>query len=246
MVSIRFWVADWHVPIVGNIIFISLISDYNAVSGQMHSSIIEWFLKEVKQNPGHFDNQAIIEVGSCDVNGSVRPIIETFCTPKKYIGVDITPGRYVDFVLDARDLLNHFGKNCFDVVLSTETLEHTSDWRKTVGNIKEILKESGLVFITTRSRGYPYHGYPHDYWRYEKEDMQHIFSDFRLISLLDDPQEKGVFLKAQKTSDKHVDLNEIALYSVCTGKRTKQVTCRLSLCRKSRLLARKYGIGQVS
>jgi len=37
----------------------------------------------------------IIEVGSRDVNGSLRPLLESF-KPKQYVGVDTIMGRGVD------------------------------------------------------------------------------------------------------------------------------------------------------
>jgi len=39
------------------------------------------------------------------VNGSVRPLIERFCKPRKYVGVDIETGKYVDVVLPAERLV---------------------------------------------------------------------------------------------------------------------------------------------
>jgi len=49
--------------------------------------------------------------------------------------------------------------------------------------MKAVLKPGGFIYITTRSRGFPYHAYPHDYWRYEIEDMEKIFGDFEIIAL---------------------------------------------------------------
>jgi hypothetical protein len=74
-----------------------------------------------------FDGKRVLEVGSKFVNGSVRPLIERFCSPRDYVGVDIEPGKYVDVVLPAEKLVNCFGPESFDVVISTELLEHVYD-----------------------------------------------------------------------------------------------------------------------
>ena len=58
--------------------------------------------------------------GSKFVNGSVRPLIKRFCKPREYIGVDIEPGKYVYVVLPAERLVDYFGSESFDVVVSTE------------------------------------------------------------------------------------------------------------------------------
>lgn len=61
--------------------------------------------------------------------------------------------------------------------------------------MKDVLKPGVYMYmyITTRSKGFPFHAYPHDYWRYKPEDMKQIFADFEIISLKKDP-EPGVFL----------------------------------------------------
>ena len=118
--------------------------------------------------------QRVIEVGSLDVNGSLRPMVESF-SPREYIGVDMQMGRGVDQICDAAHLLNRFGSNRFDVVISTELLEHVINWQKVVHNLKQILKPGGLLLLTTRSRGFQYHGYPFDFWRYELSDIKFIF-----------------------------------------------------------------------
>jgi hypothetical protein len=76
------------------------------------------------------------------------------------------------------------------------------------------------IYITTRSKGFPYHGYPWDFWRYEIEDMKKIFSDFEIIKLIKDHEAPGIFLKAKKTSNALIDLSNIALYSMILGRRT--------------------------
>ena len=51
--------------------------------------------------------KAVIEVGSYDVNGSLRPIVEQLL-PASYIGVDLVKGPGVDEVCDANGIINYF------------------------------------------------------------------------------------------------------------------------------------------
>ncbi len=168
--------------------------------------------------------KSIIEVGALDVNGSLRPILESV-GPKEYIGVDMQQGPGVDVVCNAEDLLHRFGAKRFDIVVSTELLEHVKDWRKIISNMKNICKPGGIMLITTRSKGFPYHAYPYDFWRYEEEDMKKIFSDFIIEKMQKDSPDPGIFLKLKKPADFHEnDLSTIELYSMIVGKRVKNIS----------------------
>lgn len=160
-------------------------------------------------------DKAVLESGAQDVNGSVRPILEAF-GPIEYLGTDIQAGHRVDQIVDAVNLVDTFGPNSFDVVVSTEQLEHVEDWRAVVSNFKKVLKPGGVMFITTRSKGFGYHGYPGDYWRYEIADMQAIFADMEILALQPDPFEPGVFMKARKPAKKfkEKDLSKYELYAI--------------------------------
>ncbi len=131
-------------------------------------------------------SKKIIEVGSYNENGSLREFLD-FWDPDDYIGIDITKGPGVDIVCSAEKILEHFEKESFDIVISTEVLEHIKDWRKAISNIKAVCKPNGIILITTRSYGFGYHGFPYDFWRYELEDMKRIFSDCEILSLQKDP-----------------------------------------------------------
>jgi len=139
----------------------------------------------------------ILEVGSRDINGSVRSFISEF-SPGSYVGVDIVPGKGVDSICSADKLISTFGENFFDIVIATELLEHTYFWKAVVSNIKNVCRPKGYILLTTRSQGFPYHPCPGDYWRFALVNFQNIFSDFNIIDLRKDPQAKGVFLFAQK------------------------------------------------
>jgi len=113
----------------------------------MHMSVIEFFTEEVKIE--EFRGKRVLEVGSKYVNGSVRPPIEKFLSPREYIGADIEPGKYVNVVVSAEELVNYFGTESFDVVITTELLEHVNDWRLVVNNMKQVLKPKGYIYYNS-------------------------------------------------------------------------------------------------
>ena len=204
-------------------------------------AVIEFFIENIEIE--EFKGKRVLEVGSKYVNGSVRPLIERFCSPKEYIGIDIEAGKFVDLILPVEKLVEYFGSESFDVVITTELLEHIQNWRLVISNLKEVLKRGGYIYITTRSYGFPFHAYPHDYWRYEVKDIQKIFSDFEILKLIKDHEDPGVFLKARKPFNYSPNnLQDIALYSMILGKRITSIPRpqEIPLSRKTKLL--KYNI----
>ena len=169
------------------------------------------------------EGKRVIEVGSLDVNGSLRPLMESY-NPKEYVGVDIVKGPSVDRICKVENLVEEVGQNSFDVVISTELLEHVKDWKKAISSIKNVCKEGGIILITTRSMGFPYHAYPYDFWRFEVSDMKNIFKDCEILVLEKDPSAPGVFIKVRKTEKfNEIDLSDYALYSIIFNKKTKNI-----------------------
>ncbi len=190
-------------------------------------------------SPKEVEGKDVLEVGSLDVNGSLRPIIESW-VPRSYTGIDIVSGPGVDIVLDSSDLLERFGNGWFDVVVTTEMLEHARDWQAAISNLKNVVKPGGILLITTRSYPFHYHAWPHDYWRYEKEDMEDIFSDFEILKIQKDWEKPGIFLKLRRPSDfQENELRTYKLYNIVTGTKVPYFVDNLYQCRNFKRMMRK-------
>lgn len=137
----------------------------------------------------------VLEVGSRNVNGSYRGLIEP-CA--EYLGVDLVGGAGVDVVCDAADLDRATGGRQFDLVVCTEMLEHAERWADVVHNLKAAVKPGGFLAVTTRSPGFPRHDYPGDWWRFTQDHMRDMFADMDIIALESERAEPGVFMYAQK------------------------------------------------
>ena len=185
-----------------------------------------WDLETVKTalRPVDVRGKRVLEVGSLDVNGSVRGDIVAL-GPTDYVGIDIRPGPGVDVICDAGDLVERFGENAFDVVISTELLEHARDWRRIVSNIKRVTKPNGVMIVSTRSYGVDFHRQPFDYWRYQQKDFEAIFADVAVEDLQLDPTDPGLLIKARKPAPfVERDLSDLALYSILRRRRQRDHT----------------------
>ncbi len=150
----------------------------------------EWCYEFVKQTFSYWpDAPRVLEVGARDINGSVRSICEP--RAKEYIGADIEMGKGVDVLADANNLTAQFEEESFDVVLSTEMVEHIDNWPTVFYEMMAVLKPDGLLILTTRSIGFEIHDYPHDYWRYSSKDMKDIFKPAGDIKLISDDMTYG-------------------------------------------------------
>ena len=188
----------------------------------MHISCVVFAAKSLSRE--EVRGKRVIDVGARDVNGSLRPLIESW-EPAQYVGTDIKSGPGVDVVCDAGGLADRFGEDSFDLVICTELLEHVRFWRDVVSNLKRVCTPDGVLLITTRSYGAAYHGFPYDFWRYEIDDMRTIFGDCEVLALEGDYQKPGVFLKARKpVRFGEIPLPDHRLYSMVSTQRVVDIT----------------------
>lgn len=106
-------------------------------------------------------NMRILEIGSQDVNGSLREMAPLGCS---YVGVDFVEGKGVDVVLDDPYALP-FDDASFDMVVSSSCFEHSEMFWLVFLEILRVLKPKGLFYLNAPSNG-KFHRYPVDCWRF--------------------------------------------------------------------------------
>ena len=94
----------------------------------------------------------VLEVGSYNVNGSVRDHFHNFSS---YTGVDFRPGPNVDEVCLAHDM--DFDVK-FDVVISSSMLEHDRHWRDSITNMESHLKDDVILLLSWGAANNDPHG----------------------------------------------------------------------------------------
>jgi hypothetical protein len=143
-----------------------------------------------------------------DPAGSVRGAVMAL-RPAEYLGIDLAPGLGVEVVGRVEDLTARFGTDAFDIVIATELLEHIANWRAALQQMHSVGRR---VLVTTRSRGYPFHRAPWDYWRFEVDDARRIWPGAHVEA---DPVAPGVFVLASSVGQ----IEDVALHSILTGRR---------------------------
>ena len=107
------------------------------------------------------ESPVIVDIGSQDVNGSLRRVAPPGC---RYVGLDFVEGNGVDIVLE--DPYQFPIEDGFaDAVVSSSCFEHSQMFWLTFLEAMRILKPGGLLYINVPSNG-PYHRHPTDNWRF--------------------------------------------------------------------------------
>lgn len=110
----------------------------------MHAELREWLKPTLESIPDPVGR--VLEIGSLNVNGSARDNIQRRAI--EYIGIDLVPGPGVDIVANA---INFNGYGLFNVVISTEVLEHCAEWPLIIETAKRSLEVGGLLVLTCAS-----------------------------------------------------------------------------------------------
>lgn len=117
----------------------------------MHQEV-NLFIQKVKDKyPDYFNKKKVLEVGSLDINGSVRK----YFTDCDYWGLDVGKGPGVDIVCPIHEYLD---ESQHDVVISTEMLEHDKYWKDSLQSMYNNLKPGGLLILTCAGPNRQEHG----------------------------------------------------------------------------------------
>jgi hypothetical protein len=124
----------------------------------MHKEALDFVARVKERFPDSFMGKRVIEVGSRNINGTVR----TFFSRCKYVGYDLGYGPCVDVVVHFSDI------NCMNpsyyahTIISCEAMEHDKRWVETLHMMLDSLRDGGLLIITAGGPGRPEHG-THDH-----------------------------------------------------------------------------------
>jgi SAM-dependent methyltransferase len=116
-----------------------------------HKEQAEYIASVKTRFPQFFHRGRVLEVGSLNINGTVRDFFDA----EEYIGIDIGEGPGVDVVSGGH---KYKSKKKFDCVISCECFEHNPYWEATFANMVSLTKNGGLVIFTCATTGRPEHG----------------------------------------------------------------------------------------
>ena len=125
-----------------------------------HAEQFQFFSSLAKMHPEYFKGGSVAEIGSLNINGSIRE----FFNSDEYTGFDISGGPGVDQVQQAQLIQSPTGY--YDAIISAECFEHNPFWVETFSNMLRMTRPGGLIIISCATTGRPEHGTtrstPHD------------------------------------------------------------------------------------
>lgn len=139
----------------------------------MHGEVLSWVSESVAVYQGtkaaKLAGAHVLEFGSLDINGSVRPLLSELVVGGSYLGIDVQEGPGVDLVADASVYTSDVK---YDIIVCCEVFEHTPLWAKIIANAHSLLAPGGMFIATMAGEGRPPHSAidenPIRQWEYYK------------------------------------------------------------------------------
>lgn len=116
-----------------------------------------------------------------DIGCGSKPYRDWFGSVTEYVGLDVVPGKEVD-VLVRSDERWPYPDGYFDVLLSSQVLEHVEHLDFTLSEMFRVLKSNGVMVLS-----FPFiyneHGIPWDFQRFTAYRAQRLFDDVDILHL---------------------------------------------------------------
>jgi SAM-dependent methyltransferase len=110
-----------------------------------------------------------------------KPYRSWFGPVTEYVGLDIVPGPEVDVVVAPRERWP-FSDAYFDVLLSSQVLEHVEDLNLTLSEMNRVVKPDGIMLLS-----FPFiyneHGAPQDFHRFTAHRAIRLLPETRVIDV---------------------------------------------------------------
>lgn len=119
------------------------------------------------------DGALILDVGSRDINGTYRPIVET--CGAIYTGLDIQAGPNVDVVI-VDPYKYPFSDGYFAAVICGNMLHNSDAFWRIIPEMTRVVAVGGVIAVVAPTWSKPHSGkYPVDRWRFMPEGIQYLF-----------------------------------------------------------------------
>lgn len=116
----------------------------------MHTEVKDYCLSIKAKHPQYFKDKNVLDVWSLDINGNNRYLFEWWM----YTWVDLWEWPNVDIIWDFSKYPIDMN---FDIVISTEMLEHCENYTGALKNMVSALKSWWLLLITAAGEWRPEH-----------------------------------------------------------------------------------------
>jgi hypothetical protein len=127
----------------------------------MHATAMKGFTSNLEALPSSFRHGPPIralDLGGADVNGTVHATLAGYVELSELEVLDVAPGPGVTIVADARTQDWWATDDFYDLVISTEMLEHVQNWEQTIRTAGLVLRDGGWFVGTCASLGRRPHG----------------------------------------------------------------------------------------
>ncbi len=118
----------------------------------MHAQALEYIAEQFNKFNRPETTWDVLEIGSLNINGSVRQILQPHAST--YLGIDVQEGPGVDLVASGAEF---YAPEVFNIVVCAEVFEHTPEWKDIIKQAYINLKPGGMFIATMAGIGRPVH-----------------------------------------------------------------------------------------